>query len=302
MSVTGPTETHSQLPPWGPYAFVGTELVPTEQATVSVLDRGLLRGEGVFEALRTYGGVPFAVSRHLRRMVSSASATLLDLPDQAVLRRSISEITQANDFLSDGFETRVQLTVTAGPGGPGPDPYGNPEPTLIALATRLPLVTDDSPIAAVTLPWMRHESAVLTGVKPTSYLDHLVGKKWARRQGADEGLWTNSRGHITEATGANLFVVLSGVLVTPPLEAGLLAGVTRDLILDRCRVRGVPTEITPLMREDLLSADECFITSTPKEAVAVASLDGEPIGSGDRPILHGIVEDFRSWAPSNLDP
>ncbi|MCC7077697.1 MAG: aminotransferase class IV [Acidimicrobiia bacterium] len=298
MSASPPTES----PPWGRYAFLGTAVVPIEEASVSVLDRGLLRGEGVFEALRTYAGVPFAVRRHLDRMEESARTTLLALPERMILRRAVEETAAANDFLAGGFETRIQLTVTAGPGGPGPDPFGDPDPTVIAIATRLPTVVDDTPLTALTLPWMRHESAVLTGVKPTSYLDHLVGKKWARQNGADEGVWTNSRGQITEATGANLFVVREGAVVTPPLEAGLLAGVTRDLVLDRCRERGVPVLVTPLTREDVLSADECFITSTPREAVAISTLDGTPIGTGERPVFSGVVADFRRWAPAHPDP
>lgn len=284
--------------PWGDYAFVGDRLVPIAQASVSVLDRGLLRGEGVFEALRTYRGKPFAVRRHLDRMEASAKTTLVRLPDRSLLCRAVTEVVEANGFL----ESRIQLTVTSGPGGPGPDPVGDPEPTTIAIATPLSAVSVDDPIRVITLPWMRHEGAVLTGVKPISYLDHMVGRRWARLQGVDDGIWTNSLGQVTEATGANLFIVTDGVVVTPPLEEGLLAGVTRDLLLLRCGERGVPVEIRPLTVDDVLTADECFVTSSPREAIAVCELDGKSIGKGERPVLTGIIEDFRAWAPEHIDP
>lgn len=274
------------------------EVVPTTEARISVLDRGLLRGEGVFETIRTYGGVPFAMGRHVRRMHKSAAAAGIRLPPDADLVAAVEAACAANAFP----ETRVHLTVTGGPGGPAPDPMGDVAPTTIALAGEIRDPVDVAELTAVTLPWVRHEGAALTGVKPTSYLDHLIGHKWAHGKGADEGLWRNSAGAVTEATGSNLFVVSGGCVVTPPVSAGLLPGVTRDLVLERCRARGVPAEERNLSVEDVLAADECFLTSTTKEAAAVVSVDGHRVGAGPHPVVDAIVADWRAWAPAHPEP
>jgi branched-chain amino acid aminotransferase len=282
----------------GPWTWLGTGLVPTAEARVSVLDRGLLRGEGVFETLRTYAGRPFAVTRHLARMSASAAAAGVRLPEQARMRTAIEAVADANRFPA----ARLQVTVTGGPGGPAPDPIGDPEPTLIVLAGPLP-ATEAVSVTAGVLPWVRHEGAALTGVKPTSYLDHLVGHKWARANGYDEGLWRNGAGQITEATGSNIFVVdAAGTVVTPPVSAGLLPGVTRDLILARCAARRVPTAERALEVADLYGAAECFLTSTTKEAVAVVAVDDKPIGNGTYPVLDAILADWRRWVLDNPDP
>lgn len=282
----------------GAYVVLDGEVLPTTDAKISVLDRGLLRGEGVFETIRTYAGVPFAVSRHIARMHQSAAAAGIRLPPDTALVGAIDAACAANGFT----ETRVHLTVTGGPGGPAPDPMGDVEPTTIALAGELRDPDGVAEVTAVTLPWVRHEGAALTGVKPTSYLDHLIGHKWAHDHGADEGLWRNSAGDVTEATGSNLFVVRAGVVSTPPVAAGLLPGVTRDLVLERCLARGVPADERTLAVADLVGADECFLTSTTKEAVAAVSVDGYRIGDGTHPVVDSIVADWRNWAPAHPDP
>lgn len=282
----------------GEYVVLDGEIVPTSEARISVLDRGLLRGEGVFETVRTYSGTPFAVSRHLARMHLSAAAAGIRLPPDADLVAAIEDACRANGFA----ETRVHLTVTGGPGGPAPDPMGDVDPTTIALAGELRDTTGTGEVTAVTLPWVRHEGAALTGVKPTSYLDHLIGHKWAQARDADEGLWRNGAGDVTEATGSNLFVVRDGVVMTPPVSAGLLPGVTRDLVLERCRARSVPVLEGPLTVDDVRGASECFLTSTTKEAVAVVSVDGVMIGDAGHPVVDAVLADWRRWAPRHPDP
>lgn len=282
----------------GKHVVLDGDVVPTSEAKISVLDRGLLRGEGVFETVRTYAGVPFAVSRHIARMHQSAAAAGIRLPPDVDLVGAIEAVCHVNGFA----ETRVHLTVTGGAGGPAPDPIGDVEPTTIALAGELRDPDGTVEVTAVTLPWVRHEGAALTGVKPTSYLDHLIGHKWAQGNGADEGLWRNGVGDVTEATGSNLFVVRGGVVTTPPVSAGLLPGVTRDLVLERCHARGVPAEERTLTVADVTGADECFLTSTTKEAVAVVSVDGGRVGDGAHPAVDAIVADWRRWAPSHPDP
>lgn len=282
----------------GEYVVLDGVVVPTAEARISVLDRGLLRGEGVFETIRTYGGAPFALGRHVERMHKSAAAAGIRLPADAALVAAVEAACAANGF----SETRVHLTVTGGPGGPAPDAMGDVEPTAIAIAGEIHDPATVAELTAVTLPWVRHEGAALTGVKPTSYLDHLIGHKWAHGQGADEGLWRNSAGDVTEATGSNLFVVIGTGVVTPPVSAGLLPGVTRDLVLERCRARGVAAEERGLSVDDVLAADECFLTSTTKEAAAVVRVDGRPVGDGAHPVVDAIVADWRTWAPAHLDP
>ncbi len=281
-----------------PFAVVDGAVVPTEKATVSVLDRGLLRGEGVFETLRSYESVPFALSRHIARMRMSADATGIRLPDDQTLRDAVTAANNANELTN----ARFQLTVTGGSGGPAPDPIGRPEPTTIVIMSKIPPQPAVSSVSAVTLPWVRHEGAALTGVKPTSYLDHLVGYRWAHDNGADEGLWRNSANEFTEATGSNLFAVIGGVVVTPPPESGLLPGITRNLMIERCASRGITVEERPLTDDDIHTADECFLTSTTKEAVSIASIDGFTIGGGSRDFVDALLDDWEQWVVSNPDP
>jgi len=290
----------------GQQIYLHDRLVPIRDAKISVLDRGLLRGEGVFETLRTYNRIPFAITRHLDRMEMSAKASGIPLPPRAHISEGIRVICETAEFP----ETRVHVTVTAGPGGPAPDPIGNPAPTFIVIAgslsPALPEATgrtgEKRGLRAVTLPWVRHENAALTGVKPTSYLDHLIGHKWAQQQEADEGIWTNSTKDVTEATGSNLFIVHNGTIFTPPIEAGLLPGVTRNLILERCIARGIPTLERRLRLSDVFEATECFLTSSTKEATPVMELNRQKIGDGTHPVTDAILEDWRSWAPAHLDP
>src|SRR3989442_249460 len=209
----------------GVSVWIDGALVDAKGARVSAFDHGLLTGDGVFETLKVYAGHAFAVRRHLERLARSAAGLGLLLPDASVLRDAIDELVKA-DGLGDA---RLRITVTGGPSplgserGPGP-------PTVIVAGA--PLGPPPGPTDVATVPWPRNERGALAGLKTISYGENVVALHYARERGATEALFANLAGNLCEGTGTNVFLCIGGRLVTPPLSAGCLAGVTRDLILD----------------------------------------------------------------------
>jgi branched-chain amino acid aminotransferase len=247
---------------------------PTGPA-VAVTDHGFTVGDGVFETLKTIDGVPFAVRRHLGRLRHGAARLGLDvpLPDPA-LRAVIDEVVAAAGLAA----ARLRITVT---GGVGPAGTGRTagRPTLVVAAG--PLQPWPAETTAVTMPWPRNEMAALAGVKVTSFAENVHALAEARKVDASEAILPNTRGNLCEGTGTNVFAVVDGVLVTPPLMAGCLPGVTRALVL----------EVVPDADEDdvpmpqLAEADEVLLTSTTRDVQPLRMLDGRPL-----PGVHG------SWA------
>jgi branched-chain amino acid aminotransferase len=265
-------------------------LVGPDEARVSAFDHGLTVGDGVFETMRVYGGVPFALRRHLDRLARSAAGLGLDLPERSVLERACAEVVAAGG----GGDARLRLTVTGGPGplgsarGPGP-------PTV--LATVAPL-TPVSPSAAVALaPWPRNERGPLAGLKTTSYAENVVLLAWARRRGAEEAVVADTTGRLCEGTGANVFLAHGGQVRTPALSSGCLAGVTRELVLER-----TDAEEADLPLDDLATADEAFLTSSTREVQPVGSVDGRLLPAAPGPCTTAAAAAFRALVASDLDP
>ncbi|MCU1374316.1 MAG: pabC, partial [Actinomycetia bacterium] len=205
--------------------WVNGELVAAGDASVPALDHGMTVGDGVFETLRIYGGVPFAADRHLDRLARSGAGLGLDLPDRALLERALAEVVAAGG-LSDG---RVRLTVTAGAGPLGSARIAGACTVVAAVA---PLDPASPTTDAITVPWVRNERSPLAGLKTTSYAENVVALARAKAAGASEALFANTRDELCEGTGTNVFVVVGGALLTPPLSSGCLAGVTRELVLE----------------------------------------------------------------------
>jgi len=247
--------------------WLNGELVEDSDASVHALDHGITVGDGVFESLRTYGGEPFAVRRHLDRLERSAKGLGIALPARELLELAIREVSAASGLA----DARVRLTVT---GGPGPIGSGRSDgaPTVIAAASAREPVPPTT--AVITVPWVRNERSPLAGLKTTSYAENVVALARAKEAGASEALLANTRGELCEGTGTNVFLVLDGRLVTPPLSSGCLAGVTRELVLEVC---DVVEEAIPF--EALADADEVFVTSSIREVQAVDQLDGRALAA-----------------------
>jgi branched-chain amino acid aminotransferase len=230
-------------------------------AALSAVDHGLVVGNGVFETLKVTAAGVIAVSRHLARLERSARTLGLPQPDLDDVRAGIAAVTDGQRFELG----KVRITYTGGLGPLGSEAPSGPATLVVAAdaAARRP------PTARVaTSPWTRNERGALTGVKSTSYAENVRALAEARTTGADEAIFLNTRGHVCEGTGSNLFCVFGDRVVTPPLSAGPLAGITRDLVLEIADV----TE-ADLTLPEALGADEVFLTSSMRDIQGVSAWD-----------------------------
>lgn len=274
--------------------WLNGSLVPASGAGagVSVFDHGLLTGDGVFETLKVYGGVPFAVRRHLERLAFSAQGLRLPLPPVLTLRSALDAVIAANGLV-DG---RLRVTVTGGPSPLGSD-RGSEGPTVIVAGGPLPVWGET--VDVVTVPWPRNERGALSGFKTISYGENVVALARARDVGAGEAIFGNLVGNLCEGTGTNVFLVPagSGRLVTPPLSSGCLAGVTRALLLES----GVAVEQdVPLGA--LAAADEAFLASTTREVQPISGVDDAVLSAAPGPLTSAAAEAFAEVVRRSLDP
>jgi branched-subunit amino acid aminotransferase/4-amino-4-deoxychorismate lyase len=260
--------------------WLNGRLLPAGAARVSALDRGFLHGDGVYDTWRTYGGAPFAVAAHLRRLAAAARVLRLPAPGSAALWDRRSRLLVARNGLSDAA---VRLTLTRGSAGEGVVPEGRTKATLLLTVRPLPVNLARrrrDGVSAVLLPFPREGTPPWGGLKLVGHASAVVGRGLAARRGAEEGLYVTARGEVTEATTANLFLVESGRLVTPPLEAGVLPGVTRSLVLRLAHRAGVPVRERPVTVTRLRRATEVFLTASTIEIVPVVRLDGRRLAGG----------------------
>lgn len=270
-------------------------LVPADAARVSVWDHGLTTGDGVFEALKVTGGVPFAMSRHLARLAASAAGLGLPEPDLDWIRSGVEAVLAA---AGPPDRARVRITVTAGEavlGSARPDGLTAAGLTVIISLGELAPAPASCDVAV--LPWPRNERGLLAGVKTTSYAENVRALAWARERGAAEAIFGNLAGNLCEGTGTNVFVVTGGRLVTPPLSAGCLAGVTRALVVEWA---GVAEEDLPLAA--LAGAEEAFLTGTTRDVQPVRLVDGVPLPAVPGPLTRKAAEIFAERSAATPDP
>lgn len=269
--------------------WINGAMVDRDAARVSVFDHGFTVGDGVFETTKVVAGRPFALTRHLERLGRSAAVMGLPVPEPDVVRAAVEQV-----VAQLGHELgRVRITMTAGdaPLGSG---RGDGEPTLVVAAS--PMAPWPATEAVVLVPWVRNERSAVAGVKTTAYAENVVALAHAKATGAGEALFANTTGELCEGTGTNVFVVHDGVVRTPPLRSGCLAGVTRALVLAWCpEVR--EERITPA---DLESAEEIFLTSATRDVQGVHAIDGRSPGKAPGPATVSIANTFA--ANSELDP
>jgi branched-chain amino acid aminotransferase len=276
-------------------AWLDGELLPLADAKISVLDHGLVVGDGVFETLRVYAGVPFAWTRHLARLRASAAGLGLALPDDAQLRQAADAVLAANA----PREARLRITVTGGPAPPGSG-RGEASPTAFVLA--FPFEPAEPTADVVIAPWTRNEHGAAAGLKTISYAANVRALADARARGGSEAIFANTQGNLCEATGSNVFCVIRGVLHTPPPTAGCLLGVTRRLLLEACGPLGIEAVETDVVIGALARADEAFLSSTTREVQAIAHVDGVALPVAPGPITSRLASAFRELVASTPDP
>lgn len=277
--------------------WVDGTLVAEHEARISPFDHGLLTGDGVFETLRVYRGEPYCWRRHYERLARSAAGMGLAIPPGQALRRAALDVLEANRLV----DARLRITVTGGPAPLGSD-RGRATPTLILAASELPPPGPAAPAAVVTVPWPRNERGALAGLKTISYGENVRALAVAKKAGAGEAIFANTRGELCEGTGTNVFVITGGVLRTPSEMSGCLLGVTRALILELADRLGIAAEETTLPLTAIATADEAFLSSSTREVQAISAVDGNPLPAAPGPVTTLLADGFRRMVADDLDP
>ncbi len=276
-----------------------------EHAVISVFDHGFLYGEGVYETLRTYNGQPFLFERHMLRLRRSADMLALGVPltDAEIDARFRDTMRTAG--LGDGAdgEAYLRILVTRGIGELTYDPTACPTPSVIVIAKRHvspPAEVFDRGVKVALVPIVRnHPGSVNPLIKSNNLLNNALAMQEAFRRGGFEGVMRNYRGELAECTQSNLFIVTNGAALTPPLDAGLLPGITREFLFDVGREAGITVREAVLRDADLFGADESFLTSTTREVVPIVQVDDRTIGSGrPGPVTRALLDGYRRKAES----
>ncbi len=286
----------SHLPSSALKVFVDGALVPMAEAKVSVFDHGLLYGDGVFEGIRAYNGQVFELDAHVKRLFNSAQAIRLTLPMSPDQIKDAIRSTLAENGIVDGY---IRALVTRGVGTLGVSPASTANPSVIIIADQIEPYSPEmyrTGIACITASVVRnHPNALSPRIKSLNYLNNILAKIECIDAGVPEAIMLNPEGLVAEATADNIFIVRDGRLQTPPVSAGILEGITRDVVMRLAREQSIPLEETNLVRFDLYIADECFLTGTAAEVIPVTRIDGRRIGSGKPgPITGKLMDAFHA--------
>ena len=261
--------------------FIDGKYCDERNAKISVFDHGLLYGDGIFEGIRAYHGRVFKLQEHIDRLFYSAKAILLEIPmSPARIMSAVIEACRRNK-IRDGY---IRLVVTRGVGTLGLNPKSCKRPSVIIIADKIQLYPPGvyrRGLDIITVPTTRNlHSALNPAIKSLNYLNNILAKIEANNGGCEEAVMLNAEGFVAECTGDNLFIVKNGALLTPPLSAGALYGITRRTVMELAEESGLKVSEPNLTRYDLFSADECFLTGTGAEIVPVVKIDGRVIGTG----------------------
>jgi branched-chain amino acid aminotransferase len=275
-------------------------------AAISVFDHGFLYGEGVYETLRTYNGEPFLFDRHLRRLRASAAMIRLEVPfsDAELLKRCVETVAAAGlgkTAAAAVAEAYIRILLTRGIGDLTYDPAATPVPSIVIIVKPLPVPSADQFTRGVKVCMVdiirNHPRSVNPLIKSNNLLNNALCMQQALRKGGVEGVFRNYKGELSECSQSNLFIVKHGVARTPPLDAGLLAGITRAFVFELGTALGVRVEEASLTDEDLFDADEAFFTSTTKELMPIVQVDDRRLGSGTPgPVTTKLLAEYRRRA------
>jgi len=281
---------------------VNGRITPECEAVISVFDHGFLYGEGIYETMRTYHGRPFLLDRHMRRLRRSARMIDLALPfsDEEL----VSQIRATQDAAKLDAEAYIRVLVTRGVGELTYDLKATPNPSIVIIVkpqTDPPAEAYDKGIRVVIVDIVRnHPATVNPMIKSNNLMNSALAMQQALRSQAFEGVMRNYKGELTECTTANLFIVKNSIALTPPLEAGLLPGITREFLFDVGKDVGVEVAEKVLGDEDLFQADEAFLTSTTRELVPIVTVNDRTIGSGrPGPVTWKLLNAFRRAADAS---
>lgn len=276
----------------GEITYVNGELKSTSEALISVQDRGLLYGDGLFETIRTYRKKPFQLEAHLDRLFWGARKIKMELKlSQAHLKQAILDTIEANDYP----EAVVRLTVTRGIASERMKVSPDTKPTVIITCDKFkgyPRYYYESGADVITVTDTRGDLAM---VKCLNFLPNALAKYEADRKGAFEAIFATRRGFVTEGAVSNIFVVLDGILITPPVGERVLPGITREIVLSLAKKDGLSTKEDAIMKEELPDAQEIFLTNSLIEIMPVTTLDGNMVGDGHPgPIAKKLHSDYKA--------
>ena len=264
-----------------PKVYVNGTLYDKEDAKISVYDHGFLYGDGVFEGIRSYGSKVFRLTEHLDRLWDSAKAIWLEIPVGKQQMAKAIEDTLAVNGIIDGY---IRVVVSRGCGTLGLDPNKCSDPQVIIITDHISLYPEElyqKGLEIVTVSTVRnHPAALNPRVKSLNYLNNILAKIEGLQAGCIEALMLNHKGEVAECTGDNLFLVRNGRISTPPNEAGILEGITREVVISLAGELDVEVQQVPLTKHDVYIAHECFLTGTAAEVVPVVKVDSRTIGDG----------------------
>lgn len=285
-------------------AYVNGRIVAQQDAMISVFDHGFLYGEGVYEVIRTYGGELFLADRHFRRLRASAAMITLDVGPsddalEGIVRDTMASYREGAGGAPAGQEVLARILVTRGIGEMSYDPRKSPHPSLVVIVKPLvppPASAYERGVAVALVSVVRnHPASVDPRIKSNNLLNNVLAMQEALRRGPYfESIMRNFRGDLAECSQSNLFLVKDGTVRTPALDAGLLAGITREFVEEVAVESGIPVADGALRDEDLFGADEAFLTSTSKEVVPIVRVDDRVIGAGSPgPITLRLLDAYR---------
>jgi branched-chain amino acid aminotransferase len=258
--------------------YLNSSLVPRSQAKISPFDLGFLYGYGLFETMRAYSGRIFRLDKHLERL--SQSAKLLSLPLNAFdLKKACYDTLKANK----SKDARIRLTVSMGESEAAPDLPKHPKPTVLVTAARYVPLSDEfyhKGYKAVVSTIDQDSQSPLSHLKSANYLNHILARREAKASGADEAILLNERGFLCEGSTSNIFLVSKKTIITPGEESGCLPGITRQVVIELAQGLGISLVEREVILDELLRADEAFLTNSIMELMPLAEVNGQRIGRG----------------------
>lgn len=281
--------------------YLNGSFVPEEDAKVSVFDHGFLYGDGIFEGIRAYHGRVFKLEEHLKRLYESAKSIQLTI---GITKEEMQEVVLESLRRNDLKDAYIRLVVSRGKGDLGLDPHKCPQASIICIAAQIKLFEQsmyEQGLEVNTVAIRRNNPDSLNPrIKSLNYLNNILAKLESNQAGVIEAVMLTQDGYVAEGTADNIFIFRNGVLMTPPLSAGILEGITRNSVIELAIDLGVKVKEELFTRHDLYTADECFLTGTAAELIPVIRVDGRVIGDGvPGPEFKQLLEAFRGLTQVN---